>query len=74
MCIDYRDLNRATMKNRYLMLRIDDLFDQMKGVAVFSKINLRSWYHQLRIKEGDIPKLPFELGLDITSLLWYLSD
>ena len=46
LCIDYRDLNHATMKNRYLMPRIDDLFDQMKGVAFFSKIDLWSGYHQ----------------------------
>ena len=59
LCIDYRDLNCATVKNRYPMPRIDDLFDQMKGVVVFSKIDLRSGYHQLRIKEGDIPKNSF---------------
>jgi hypothetical protein len=57
--IDYKDLNRATVKNRYPMSRIDDLFDQMKGALIFSKIDLRSGYHQLRIKEGDIPKTSF---------------
>jgi hypothetical protein len=59
LCIDYRDLNCATVKNRYPMPRLDDLFDQMKGAAVFSKIVLRSGYHQLRIKEGDISKTAF---------------
>jgi hypothetical protein len=53
------DLNRAIVKNRYPMLHIDDLFDQMKGAMVFSKIDLRSGYHQLRTKEGDIPKTSF---------------
>jgi hypothetical protein len=60
LCIDYRDLNHATMKNRYPMLRIDDIFDHMEGATVFSKIDLRLGYHQLRIKEGDIPKTAFQ--------------
>jgi hypothetical protein len=59
LCIDYRDLNHATVKNRYPMSRIDDLFDQIKGAVVFSKLNLWLGYHQLRIKEGDIPKTAF---------------
>jgi hypothetical protein len=59
LCIDYRELNCAIEKNMYLMPQIDDLFDQMKAKVVFSKINLRSGYHQLRIKEGDIQKTTF---------------
>jgi len=51
LCIDYRHLNKVTVKNRYPLPRIDDLFDQLKGARMFSKINLRSGYHQLRIKE-----------------------
>jgi hypothetical protein len=61
LCIDYHQLNKATIKNQYLLPRIDDLFDQMKGTTVFSKIDLRSGYHQLRIKEDDIPKTTFKM-------------
>ncbi|GJX07889.1 putative reverse transcriptase domain-containing protein [Tanacetum coccineum] len=59
MCIDYRELNKLTVKNRYHLLRIDDLFDQLQGSSVYSKIYLRSGYHQLRIKEEDIPVTAF---------------
>jgi hypothetical protein len=59
--IDYRQLNKETIKNQYPLLRINDLFDQMKGVMVFSKIGLRSGYHQLWIKEDDVPKTAFKM-------------
>ncbi|GJW13137.1 putative reverse transcriptase domain-containing protein [Tanacetum coccineum] len=59
MCIDYRELNKLTVKNRYPLLRIDDLFDQLQGSNVYSKIDLRSGYHQLRVREEDIPKMAF---------------
>ncbi|GJX32610.1 putative reverse transcriptase domain-containing protein [Tanacetum coccineum] len=59
MCIDYRELNKLTMKNRYPLLRIDDLFDQLQGSSIYSKIDLRSGYHQLRVREHDIPKMAF---------------
>ena len=59
LCIDYRQLNKVTIRNKYPLPRVDDLIDQLQGVKVFSKINLRSGYYQLRIRESDIPKTTF---------------
>ncbi|KAM0045044.1 putative nucleotidyltransferase, Ribonuclease H [Helianthus debilis subsp. tardiflorus] len=59
LCIDYRDLNKITIRNRYPLPRIDDLFDQLQGAKCFSKIDLRSGYHQLKIKDSDVPKSAF---------------
>ncbi|GJT83555.1 putative reverse transcriptase domain-containing protein [Tanacetum coccineum] len=61
MCIDYRELNKLTVKNHYPLSRIDDLFDQLQGLSVYSKIDLRSGYHQLRVKDEDIPKTAFRI-------------
>ena len=60
LCVDYRQLNKMTVKNKYPLPRIDDFFDQLKGVSVFSKIDLRSRYHQLRIKDADVHKTTFK--------------
>ncbi|GJU38203.1 putative reverse transcriptase domain-containing protein [Tanacetum coccineum] len=60
MCIDYRELNKLIVKNHYPLLRIDDLFDQLQGSSIYSKIDLRSGYHQLRVREQDIPKTAFQ--------------
>ncbi|GJS43132.1 putative reverse transcriptase domain-containing protein [Tanacetum coccineum] len=59
MCIDYRELNKLTVKNQYQLMRIDDQFDQLQGSRVYSKIDLRSGYHQLGVREEDIPKIAF---------------
>ena len=59
MCIDYRQLNKVTVKNKYPLPRIDELFDQLQGASLFSKIHLRSGYHQLKIRASDIPKTTF---------------
>jgi hypothetical protein len=59
LCIDFRQLNKVTVKNKYPLPRIDDLFDQLKDARIFSKIDLRSEYHQVRIKEEDISKTTF---------------
>ena len=59
MCIDYRQLNRVTIKNKYSFPRIEELFDQLQGARVFSKIDLRSGYYQLRIKADNVPKTTF---------------
>ena len=61
LCIDYRQLNKLTVKNKYSLPKINDLFDQLKGASIFSKINLRSGYHQLRIKDVDVHKTVFRM-------------
>ncbi|GKE16418.1 putative reverse transcriptase domain-containing protein [Tanacetum coccineum] len=61
MCIDYRELNKLAVKNRYPLPRINDLFDQLQGLSVYSKIDLRSCYHQLRVRDEDIPKTAFRM-------------
>ena len=59
LCINYKQLNRVIIKNRYPLPRIDDLFDQLRGARVYSKIDLCTGYHQLRVREADIPKTVF---------------
>jgi hypothetical protein len=59
LCVDFRQLNKVTIKNQYPLPRIDDLFDQLKDLKIFSKIDLRSGYHQVRINDEDINKTAF---------------
>ena len=61
LCVDYRQLNKMTVKNKYPLPRIDDLFDQLKVASVFSKIDLRSGYHQFRIKDAYVHKTVFRM-------------
>ena len=61
LCIDYRQLNKVTIRNQYPFPRIDELFDQLQGSRVYSKIDVRSGYHQLRVQEGDVPKTAFKI-------------
>ncbi|GJY06554.1 putative reverse transcriptase domain-containing protein [Tanacetum coccineum] len=68
MCIEYRELNKLKVKNRYPLPRIDDLFDQLQGSSVYSKIDLRSGYHQLILREEDIPKTAFRTRAPILAL------
>ena len=61
LCVDYRKLNRVTMKNKYPLPCIEDLFDQLNGARYFSKIDLRSGYHQLRVRDSNVPKTAFRM-------------
>lgn len=67
MCIDFRELNKATINNKYPLPRVDDLFDQLQRASIFSKIDLRSGYHHLKIMEQDTLRLLFNHGMGIPS-------
>jgi hypothetical protein len=65
MCVDYRTLNDVTVEDKCPLLRIKDLFNQMRGARVYSKIDLRSGYHQMKIRPSDIPKTDFSTRYDL---------
>ena len=71
LCIDFRQLNKVTVKNKYPLPRIDDLFDQLKDAKIFSKIDLKSGYHQVRIKRKISTRPPSGQGMVIMSSQWY---
>ena len=74
MCIDYRQLNKVTIKNKYPLLQVDDLFDQLQGVIYFSKIDLRSGYHQIRVRGEDVPNTAFQTRYGHSELLVMYFD
>jgi hypothetical protein len=77
MCVDYRSLNGVTVKNKCPLPCIEDLFDRMRGARVFSKIDFRSGYHQMKIRPSDIPKTDFSttvMSFGLTNALAYFMD
>jgi hypothetical protein len=74
LCIDFQQLNKVTVKNKYPLPRIDDLFDQLKDEKIFSKIDLRSGYHQVRINDEDISKTTFRTRYVIMNSQWCCLD